>query len=97
MIFIWFEGNKIILWWDLIKFEFWKINVVFFKYLIVVWKCVFFKGCKYLVIYVIDGVLCVFMVSFMDVGCLWCILGKVFDFYSCYLFWFRLLVVILWW
>ena len=67
MSFIWFEGNKITLWRDLTKLESRKINVASFKHPAAVRKCVFSKGCKYLATYATDGVLRVFMVSFMDV------------------------------
>ena len=97
MTFTWFEGNKITLWRDLTKLESRKINVASFKHPTAVRKCVFSKGCKYLATYATDGVLRVFMVSFMDVGCSRCTLGKVLDSYSCYLPWFRLLVVTPWW
>ena len=67
MTFILFEGNKITLWRDLTKLESRKINAASFKHPAAVRKCVFSKGCKYLATYATDGVLRVFMVSFMDV------------------------------
>ena len=65
--FILFEGNKITLWRDLTKHESRKINVASLKHPAAVRKCVFSKGCKYLATYAADGVLRVFMVSFIDV------------------------------